>query len=228
LGTNFNIDTLLELNPERLPGYNHTLTQTYQGFIGLLDSFRKGNKTHFEHYCGILECNLTNEEAFLILAYTGACSSWLNDDKRNNLEYSSEGKKLYADSLNETLTKLTSFNDAIVFRMDSPSGDSKEILRWFKRKVSSVFTIPYFLSTAKEDYQNTPITWIIKTLPNNSLGKDISNITNNKYEKEVLFRRNSCFQITKVQIGKAQVFLEEVGASSVINFSLTGFYFRNF
>jgi len=98
--------------------------------------------------------------------------------------------------------------------MDSPSGTKPIVMNWFKEHVGKVVSTPYFLSTATENYENTEITWRIKTLSNDSKGKDLRLITNNIYEKEVLFKRNSHFEIKAVDFQNGLVEMEEVSQTS--------------
>lgn len=102
----------------------------------------------------------------------------------------------------------------------------KELI-WFESKMGKIFTIPYFLSTAKEDYDNSDLVWQISTHHTNSQGRDISNLSNNKYELEVLFDKGVKFKIKYLDRSKNYIYLEEVDSSSVSDFDLVGLYTLN-
>jgi hypothetical protein len=55
--------------------------------------------------------------------------------------------------------------------------------------------------------------------------KDLRLITNNIYEKEVLFKKNCLFEIKAVDFQKGLVEMEEVGQTSSA-IKLIGFYFE--
>ena len=199
----------------------------YKGFLPWFKEYRDDNNSHKENLEGMTQNGLTEEEAFVILAYTGSYSSWLNSNMRNGELSSCDCKNEFINRLNNSLDKIKCFNDEVVYRMDSPYDKDDNIIDWFKAKTNSIFRIPYFLSTAKEDYKNSEVVWEIETLTFNSLGKDISNLTNNQYELEVLFRTGSCFQIKSIDSKKRYVKLKEVRIDSKIDFELTGLYNYN-
>lgn len=199
----------------------------YKGFLNWFQKYRNGDQSLDNNLKGMIKNGLDEEEAFMMLAYTGSYSSWVNSDLRNSRMSNCECKREFISRLNMALDKVIAFNNQTVFRMDSPSEDKDKVLNWFDSKVESIFRIPYFLSTAKEDYENTEIVWKIKTLAENSLGKDISDITNNQHELEVLFRTGSCFLIENVDFDKAYITLSEVSNDSQVDFELTGCYCDN-
>ncbi|MEX0596613.1 MAG: ADP-ribosyltransferase, partial [Candidatus Paceibacterota bacterium] len=170
---------------------------------------------------------LSEEETFMILAYTGSYSSWVNSDLINSQIPNCKCKYEFIKRLNKSLDKIISFDNQTVYRMDSPFDDKDVILNWFNMKTGCIFRIPYFLSTAKEDYKSTKIVWKVKTLPENSLGKDISDITNNQYELEVLFTTDSCFKIDSIDFDKAYINLIEVSSNTEVDFELTKRYCHN-
>ena len=201
-----------------------TIRQSYEGYLPWFEAYRTGDKSLDDNLKGMIENGLTEEEAFFILAYTGSASSWVNSELRDGHLPSTKCKEVFVNKLNQALAKVSSFNGNIAFRMDEPHSNSEEVLKWFHSKIGSKFKVPYFLSTAKEDYNNSSIVWQINTLTEGSFGKDISQLTNNKYEKEVLFRTGSCFEIIKVDEKKNYIHLNEVINSEQIEFDLVGDY----
>ena len=171
---------------------------------------------------GIIEYNLTDEEAFFILAHTGSYSSWVNFPLRNSHDLP-PCQNYFAEGLDQSLSKLPSFNDEIVYRMENSLGEKNVALNWFRKNKGSVVELPYFLSTSKVKWSSTEMTWEIKTLDKGSKAKDLNLITNNKTEQEVLFQRNSLFEITNVN--RKIVEMKEVGHSN-LSLSLTGYYFE--
>jgi len=158
-----------------------------------------------ERLKGLLSNNITIEEAFPVLFFTSDGSDWINKLLRNN-DILNELEDLYKHLLLNSLNKIHSFSDKKVYRMDSPHGDYNEILKWFKAKKQEGINIPYFLSTSKENWNSSPIIWEITTM-NQSLGKDISNLSQVSSEKEVLFTCNSSFQV--IDVRDNVVYMEE-------------------
>jgi hypothetical protein len=202
------------------------LRESYFGYQDWFKRYREGDKSLDPNLKGMIDNKLTEDEAFFILAYTGSCSSWINSRLRDGTSLDSECKKYFADCLDQVLDKIPTANGEIVFRMDLP-GNENEILAWFDKHKGRKIRIPYFLSTAKEDYNNTNIVWEILTLKKNSKGKDISNLSNNQFEKEVLFKRNSCFKVDHIDQSKNYVHLVEIPICEKINFDLVGLYHLN-
>jgi hypothetical protein len=221
-------ESLLTLCDEEKDFFRLTVRESFEkGFLPWFESYRNGDKSFDDNLKGMTENGLSEEEAFFILAYTGGSSSWINLELRNSNLPKSKCKGEFVKRLNDSLSKVKSFDNDMVFRMDNPPGENEETLTWFQGKIGSKFRIPYFLSTAKEDYENSELVWQIKTLNQNSLGKDISRLTNNKYELEVLFQTGSCFEIIGIEKERRYVHLNEIFSHSKVDFELTGFYVGN-
>lgn len=171
-----------------------------------------------------------DEVDFFIKSYTGEFSAWINEDLRNGIELSCNCKKVFRTGLNIALSGLQSFDNQTIYRMDLPGGDVFTTLNWFKKRIGQSFETPYFLSTSKDNFQNTDIIWIIKTLATDSKGKDISNLSTSLAEKEILFQTESCFKILGVDIWKEEddykgyLHLEEMPQGTICNVDVTGFY----
>jgi hypothetical protein len=206
------------------------------------DSFEKGWKPLFDYYRmhkslpvrprtqsialhGIDLHGLSDEEAFFITSYTGSFSSWLNVDIRSGQNFSNKCKQCFARRLSAALDKLPPYAGKQVFRMDSPLGTTKQVIRWFQTNIGQVIHVPYFLSAAKVNYGNTPITWHIQTSAPLTHARDISSITNNMTEQEVLFRAGSYFQILEVESKSGLIDMVEVGPTPLA-VKVTGFYFE--
>lgn len=171
---------------------------------------------------------LTEEDLFMILSYTARSSGWVNSDLRIGSPVKPKCKQEFIRRLDNALTKIRSFDNEIVYRMDNPLGSKKDIIAWFKQKQGCVFLLPYFLSTSKDKWKDRPIIWKIKTLKTGSLGKDITKLANDATlakdasEKEVLFKTGACFKIKRVST--KMVHLMEVPNDTIPDFELTGDY----
>ena len=64
-------------------------------------------------------------------------------------------QKEFFDNLDKALSKMPSTDSTLVYRMDCPSGEADIILNWFEKQLYKKFKIPYFLSTAKENWRIT-------------------------------------------------------------------------
>ena len=202
-----------------------------RGWKPLFEEFRKNGRLNESiansSIClsGLLEFDLTDEEAFFILGHTGSYSSWVNGPLRYGSELDTYCKQFFADRLDNVLNKIPSFNDNYVYRMDSPDGSKEQILKWFKKNVGAIIQIPFFLSTSKENWENTEVIWRIKTLKSGSKGKDLTLLTNNRSESEVLFKMNSYFKILDFEITNGIVEMEEI-EKSTSGIKLIGLYFE--
>ena len=203
-----------------------SVEESISSFDDWFEDFSEGGEEFKPNLNGMVENNLTEEEAYFVLAYTGSASSWINSELRSGKTPLCICKQSYIHYLDKSLEKIAPSKNPIVYRMDSPYGDTKEVLKWFKKNKNKVINIPYFLSTAKEDYNNSPIVWKINTLSQNSYGKDISNLTNNKTELEVLFMRNAKFKIVNVDYASSIIFLSEVTQESEFQYNMTNYYFK--
>jgi hypothetical protein len=210
-------------------GHPHaeTLRDIYlKGYLPWFESYRAGEVSLEKNLAGMRRNGLTEEEAFFILAYSSSCSRWLNSDLRNGYKLSG-CKAAFADGLDAALTKVRSYK-GIVFRMELPLGDEAEVLQWFRNRIGKKFSAPFFLSTAQEDYENSPMVWKINTLSMGSNGKDISDICQAPLELEVLFQRHAKFQIMGVEQKTQYVILNELDANEQVDFPLVGIYHKNY
>jgi hypothetical protein len=140
---------------------------------------------------GIESFDLSPDEALHVLAYTGWSAKWINSNIINGKYLRNISCLLFIENLDKALVKIQTVNNRIVYHMTSHMIDNFS--------VGDLLKIPFYLSTAKEDFENSNIVWVISTLDSNSRGRDISTISNNKYEKEVLFLRNSKFKLKNIR-----------------------------
>lgn len=133
---------------------------------------------------------LTAEDGFFIWSYTGSSSSWLNCDKRNCNEYSSDCKRYFADSLEKALRKLPIY-EGKVWRWEVADEKLRKF-NWFKGNIGSSVRIPYFLSTSKDNITAEPMLWEITTIYN-GYARDISQMSNAPSEQEILFIPNTVY-----------------------------------
>ena len=167
-------------------------------------------------------------DGFYVMAYTGSSSSWLNAEKRNGQDYKSVCKAAFAKGLENALIKVEPFHGQ-VYRMEECDDEGIQA-DWFSKNIGITFHIPYYLSTATDDYDNTPMVWVIQTLPEGK-GREIAGISNAPGENEVLFSRGSKFVITGADLSnpdKVFIYLDEVPADAETDLDLCGVYYRNF
>ena len=194
----------------------------------LKKDFANFQKYHPQHPT-VNSFNLKEEELFLIKSYAGSWSSWVNSDPRSGIVLKDKCKIIFASLLENSLRKMPSFNSNTVFRMDKPHTDNNsDVLFWFENKIGCSFTLPIFLSTSKEEWDDDfyPITWEIKTISKNSFGKDISLLLR-KFEEEVLFNRGAKFKIIDVDFKKSKINLSELENGKKTDFELLGRYWEN-
>lgn len=200
-----------------------TIKETYNAFLPCLEKYRNGVKESRINWTGITKYGLSDEEAFFILAYSSGTSKWINAELRLGKELSTNCKKLFSEQLDYSLSKMPSLNESLVYRMQIGIERNSEIKR-FQSRVNSTFIVPQYLSTAKENYNNSAVVWKIKTLTIESKGKDISDLSNHRYEKEVLFERNSKFEITAVDELHSCIMMQEISSTANVDFDINALY----
>lgn len=171
------------------------------------------------------EKGLDANDGFFIWSYTGSSSSWLNADRRNGEPYNSLCKELFAEGLEYALNKLPVYEGECI-RME---GYDAGHFKWFKNNIGITIRIPYFLSSSKDDYNNTVIVWRIKTHSNGS-GRDISLISNNSHEHEILFNRNSRFCVVGINDDNPEkliVELFELPIDADCEIELSGLFYKS-
>lgn len=167
---------------------------------------------------------LTADDAFFIWAYTGSCSSWLNSDKRNCNEYSSDCKRYFAEFLERAIKKIP-VHGGVVWRWEE-ADEKLQKFNWFKEQVGSSVRVPYFLSTSKDNITADPMLWEIITIQSGH-ARDISKISNNPFEDEVLFIANAKFKIISVKDDNRTVVMQELSPDTNVDFDLCRCYYED-
>jgi len=146
---------------------------------------------------------LNKKETIHLLAYTGHSAKWINSSINNNQFDTDINKVNFVKTLDQALNKIPSSNGSLLYRMDDVFSieEAKSLI------VGEAITIKSYFATSKEDWGNTEIVWLITPLVNNSLARDISNITGFASEKEVLFSRGASFKFKGKQEKNETLFL---------------------
>lgn len=165
---------------------------------------------------------LTAEDGFFIWSYTGSSSGWLNSEKRNGKNYSSECQRQFAINLSDALLKIDPYVGT-AYRWEE-ADDKLKKFNWFKQNIGLNVTVPYFLSTSKDDCTADPMIWEIQTMIGGK-ARDISGISNALCEQEILFLPDAKFRITGVGEDERTIYLQEIDASEEINFELSKVYY---
>lgn len=147
---------------------------------------------------GMNQFNLSEDDVLILLAYTGSSSKWLNPELRNGNWVNDKNKVAFVERLDSVLNKINSFSGNVLYHMAAKNDFI----------VDETIKIESYLSTSIEDFENSELKWIISPKTENSNCRDIQNITGNKYEREVLFRRGTSFKVVKIKDKKA--YLKEI------------------
>lgn len=185
------------------------ISDVYEHYEEWFLDYHAGGQKYKKHLEGINENGLNDYEASLILGYSASVSSWLNGGLRSKDEIT-PCQKEYARLLERTLRKVKSANSKILYRMDWNNEPNGDFVYWCRTHLNSTFSIPCFLSTSFDNFENTDVVWEITTIGHSSNGKDISNIAQAPSEKEVLFLPNSTFKIKAVSKNGKIIYLEEI------------------
>ena len=188
------------------------------------EDYKKGDSTLIRKLSGMTEYCLSETEASHVLTYTSKHSCSINGKLREGEEIKDLAELEYVKFLSKTLTKLPSYNDKVVFRMDSP-GNIEDVLYWFKKNITKSIELPFFLSTSKMQW-DCNVKWQIKTLRQESKGKCLFNLSSNPSEEEVLFDVGAKFKITSID-NENVIHLEEVNHDYVTDYVLSGVYYKN-
>jgi len=191
-----------------------------RAFKSWIDDFAKDDSEE-SRVLALKELGLSAEDGFYIWAYTGSTSRWLNSDKRNCNEYSCNCKLNFANGLIAALLKIPPFA-GIVWRWEQ-ADDNLRKFNWFADHIGLTVTVPYFLSTSKDDVTGDPMLWKISTIENGN-ARDISRISNATCENEVLFLPESKFKILGVGEDLKTVFMEELSPDTQTEFDLCSDY----
>ncbi len=165
---------------------------TYQELEDSFDEILNGNDKINRHVCieGIELYKLTRDEALHILAYTSHSAKWINHLIRVNHIHDCISCQSFIFNLDKALKKIPPTRANLLYRMIFSYSELP--------KYGDIIIVNYYLSTSIEDFGNTELLWRITPLKENSKGRDVSKITNNKEEVEVVFLRNSRFKVVEI------------------------------
>jgi len=151
---------------------------------------------------------ISKEEAFIVILFTGFSSTEFNNQlSRKTLILNDLQRKVieYFDSI---LFKIPSFEGNLLYRMDKV-GDKANAKKWYSERIGRIISIPWFLSTSTDNYDNTEIIWRIKPLHSNlTKAHSLYEIVNHGNENEVRYERNVCFKVEGCQFEKEKLFVD--------------------
>jgi hypothetical protein len=205
---------------------DHDLLVAKDAFSTWFKDYKNGQGDLDKHLAGMLRHGLSEAEATLILSYTARTSRWTNQHSRNSLMPDMDSIRVEHNILlDKVLDKLPPFSLGKVFRMEIGCyfNEDKELYKWLETKKGDVFHVPYFLSTSKDKWDERGLIWEINT-SDDSNARDISDLTQNPGEREVIFKRGSNFKIDR--ISKNTVFVSETKQNH--HFPLIGVYHKNY
>lgn len=175
--------------------------------------YRKMNQEDELHY---RSHNLTKEEAFILILFTGHGSKNINQSLSDRMPKLNELQELITEYFDIVLSKINKANISVVFLIDKHSRELKEnAKKWFCSNIGNVIKIPWYLSTTSNPWKDdSPLFWEIKLLPQSQTAAHTvyEIIKNHGEEFEVRFERNVKFfvQDVKEKESKTWVYLEEV------------------
>ena len=130
------------------------------------------------------------EHANYITNYSGNVSGLINHALRCDYIGLTTHMKDFEQNLEQALLALPSFDNQTIYRMEK-RGPAVEIYRkYFMRQKDCVLNIPCYLSSSTKKWDCAPVVYQITTLKSNSFARDVSRITNNAIETEVLCLKN--------------------------------------
>lgn len=178
----------------------------YDRFISLLEGhcFGKTSLTG-ENLDGMLKYNLDTSEAAIIYMYTNDIHSEINPVLLNNGDH--KDVLMYSSLLNKVLEKMPSFSSREIFRSEHTQN-----IDFYKSFIGREFEEKRFLSCHQDNtiwHDEEGLQLIIKT-KENSNAKDLSELSFNANEKEVLFKSRSLFNVMKVDSESRIIYLNEV------------------
>lgn len=150
---------------------------------------------------GIIESELTEDEKAAINAYISSESYIINEKLRSGMPLTKEEKWL-VDNLDSALEKLPKYNGTVYRSLDSSMIENLDEY-WQVHSIENFVLYEAFTSSSIFVYdKDMDIQMVIKS----KNGRDIRNF--NPKESEILFGRDSMFQVTDVKSGV--IYLEEV------------------
>lgn len=236
-----NLSRLFELHEiEENRRYNEYISNPNLGIgelaIASIQPEKFNNKyiNHFEIFCDSLhnhdsmpndnkntilksmdKYNMSIEEAAIISMYTAKdFHETTNKQLRlspNNLDQDIEE---YAKLLNQSLNKLPSYDEGIVYRdINNPYPKAKDLLSIYQSYLNQSYLHTSFMSShicqGRWSNEKSGVQLIIKT-KKNSNGKNLTELNFNSVEQEVLFKTNTHLFVNKIDFEKNTVELTEI------------------
>ena len=160
-------------------------------------------------------CNIEEFGSLLIKYYADYFSGELNRSLRNtNVKQPLSLFNYYELLLNKALDDIESFDNSIVYRMDSCVIEFEVLKKWYEKRINQIIAVPSFFSTSKYRWPDCPNVFKIKT-QKNSKGKNIEPILSPvkaSGEREVLFKSNTFFKIIAIDEHEDTINLEETNS----------------
>lgn len=197
----------------------------YDRFVEMEKKHLYGQTTSTgENLDAIKKFGLSVEEASLIYMYTShGIHDEVNLRLREDSGFMDKDIAEYALLLDKALIKMPSYDFKIVYRdISNPYPGAKEILEYYQDNLGKIIVEKYFLSSHIEKGRwsddETGVQLRIKAC-SNSFGKDLSELSFNVNEREVLFRKNTLFKVENVYLTKNVVELNEI-ENTIVNRSI--------
>ena len=140
--------------------------------------------------------SLANADA--ISNYSGELSKALNRAIRGNYLDFTVKVAAYDEVLLKALQSLPHHNDQTVYRMTKYVEDITPYAIYFDSKNGMVLSDPCYMSTSKDEWTSEKLVYEITTLQSDSNARDISRLTNNAIENEVLFIKGTRFLVKSI------------------------------
>ncbi|MFN0293458.1 ADP-ribosyltransferase [Pedobacter helvus] len=150
-------------------------------------------------------------DADCITNYSGNMSRVVHPNLKNKTIDQTVLVKDFEQRLHLALECLPSFGQQTVYRMETHHPVISDYQNYFKGKFGQVMSVSFNLSTSKDDWEDEKVVYVINTLTENSRAKDISRLTNFAKEQEVLFLKDTHFQINRQEEknGKLYIYMQE-------------------
>lgn len=133
---------------------------------------------------------LTEDETLYLISYTGHGAKWINLALRNDNWEQDKDKSNFVKMIDSALQKIPSVNNTTIFHA------TNSILPY---SINTIFPVKSYLSTSIDILDGYSFIWKISTKKENSNARDISSITGNVREKEILFVRKTEFIIVNIE-----------------------------
>lgn len=161
-----------------------------------------------------------------ILDFTGLGYNAINEAIRKNKVTKELKQKIH--NLDEALDNLPGFDNSTLYRIETVF--EWEIMRiYLSKRIGQVIMRPDYLSTNKIMRKDNQVNLIISTIENSN-AKDVGEIVKTRrlklgtIENEVLIKRNTNFEIVKVNYKREIIYLKETKKEEHSLFSETEIY----